>query len=111
MIGWEPLERQTSGSDQVTSEFCLCQYHRDFLQELIHEEYLYFTGALILYCCIFAKTAGYYFYWLVGYFGMDEGIATVLKVNSSKLLQVVDTLLFLQMKSEKRSCTILQPSK
>lgn len=50
-------------------------------------------GAPILYCCIFAKTAGYYFCCLVGYFGMDEGIATVLKVNSSKLLQVVDTLL------------------
>lgn len=62
-----------------------------FLEELTCEEYLRSTGAPILCCSIFAKTAGYYFYCLVektswGYFVMDEGIATVVKVISSKLL-------------------------
>lgn len=72
------------------------------MQELISEEYLYPTGALIHYFCIFAKMAGYYFYRLVdktplGYLIMHEGIVTLLKINS-KQLQVVDALLFLQMK-------------
>lgn len=57
-----------------------------FLQELISEDYLYSTGALIHYFCIFTKMAGYYLYCVaktpLGHFIMHEGIVTFLKINS-----------------------------